>query len=217
MEPARSQVLKGLIEGLALHAIDEEPTHGYGLLKQLENALGERPSKNRVYPLLRDLEEDGLIESEEVDDARTKQVYHLTDAGRERLGSFRNLPRPFKRWLAGLFAIDASTAEPAAMLEPDEDREPAREPEPEPEQAPARDVDELPADRAWVPATLAGLPAGPPVQAPHARISLDRAPGEGSWTFTVERHQPGEYEDADRCPLTFLYLAVQRLCFQSEL
>lgn len=211
MEPARSQVLKGLIEGLALHAIDEEPTHGYGLLKKLENALGERPSKNRVYPLLRDLEEDGLLVSEAVEDGRSKQVYRITEAGRERLAAFRSFPRPFERWLGGLFGIDGDAdAAPEAEVEAESEPRPPEQPDVEHEP-------ELAADAAWVPAALDRLPSGPTVQAPHARIRMDRSPGEGSWTLTVERHQPGEYEDADRCPLTFLYLAVQQLAFETDL
>lgn len=202
MEPVRSLVLKGLMEGLALHAIDREPTHGYGLLKELETAMGERPSKNKVYPLLRDLEDQGLVDAEPVEDGRQKQVYHLTDSGRERLAEFRSLPRPFKTWLAGLFGLEDGPAEDQAV-EP----EPAR-----PDREPAAD-----ADAAWVPELLARLPDDPSIEAPHANIRVDRDPGQGTWSLTVERHEPGAYEDAERCPLTFLFLAMQRLCFAADL
>jgi PadR family transcriptional regulator PadR len=199
MEPARSQVVKGLMEGLVLHALEREPTHGYGILKELESALGERPSKNKVYPLLRDLEEEDLVEAERVDDARQKQVYHLTEAGHERLAEFRSLPRPFRRWLAGLFGLDVEATGEVA-------------PERADEAGPTVAVDE-----AWVPALLASLPDSTDVEAPHARFQVDRDPSQGTWSLTVERHEPGAYDGADRCPLTFLFLAIQQLCFDASL
>lgn len=209
MEPVRSLAVKGLIEGLVLHAIEREPTHGYGILKDLEAALGERPSKNRVYPLLRDLEEEGFVTSEPAEDDKTKQIYRLTEAGQARLNEYRALPRPFKDWVASVFGLPHL-----------EDGGPEPEPttEPEPEEAPPEPTDG--ADRtgsSWVRLQLDQLPTGPPVQAPHAEISIERSPREGRWSLTVDRHEPGSYPDADECPLTFLYLATQRLLLEAPL
>lgn len=215
MEPVRSLVLKGLMEGLALHAIEREPTHGYGILKQLEAALGERPSKNQVYPLLHQLEDDGYIESEPVEDARQKQIYHLTPDGEQRLGAYRGLPRPFKNWLAGLFGMPhlEDGPEPPAGDEPPTEAEAA---EPEPELAP-RPVAAASGQEAWVPELLAALPDDAEVTAPFASVSVDRHPAQGTWSLTVEHHEPGDHEEADRCSLTFLYLAMQQLLFQTRL
>lgn len=209
MEPVRSLVLKGLMEGLALHAIEREPTHGYGILKELEGALGERPSKNQVYPLLRQLEDDGYVRAEEVEDGRQKQIYHLTEDGHARLADYRSLPRPFKNWLAGLFGMPH-------LKDGDEPDEVPTDREPTPSH-PSEKVPALDPDRAWVPQVLETLPEGAKVQAPFATISVDREPAQGTWSLTVHQHDPGAYEGAERCPLTFLYLALEQLVFQTEL
>lgn len=190
MEPVASKVLDGLLEGLVLHAIEAEPSHGYGILKDLEGAIGEAPSKNRVYRILRDLEEADYVVSEEVtEDSRTRQVYSLTETGTDRLDEYRDLPGPFKTWLAGLFDVQgrglAST-----------------------ESAPSR------VESGWVAKRLDELPSQAPINARHASFSLDRVPGEGRWELTVERHEPADYEGADECALTYLYGAIQKLLFE---
>lgn len=190
MEPVASKVLDGLLEGLVLHAIEAEPSHGYGILKDLEGAIGEAPSKNRVYRILRDLEEAGCVVSEEVtEDSRTRQVYSLTETGAERLTEYRDLPGPFKSWLSGLFDVEAPRQGSG-------------------EATPSRIED------GWVSKRLDELPSEAPVNARHASFSLDRTPGEGRWELTVERHEPGSYEDADECALTYIYGAVQKLLFE---
>lgn len=211
MEPVRSQVLKGLIEGLVLHALEREPTHGYGILKDLEEALGERPGKNQVYPLLRDLEEEGYIESEPVEDARTKQLYRLTDRGEERLSAYRSLPHPFKNWIASVFGLPHLSG----YGEESEDGEPSQGPQEPDEPARAAEPGTSEGEARWVKVQLDALPRGPKVKAPHAEVSIDRAPRRGTWSLTVENHEPGAYEGADACPLTYLYLAVQRLLLET--
>jgi DNA-binding PadR family transcriptional regulator len=187
MDPVTSLVLDGMLEGLVLHAVERAPTHGYGILKDLENALGEAPNKNKVYRLLRDLEEEDLVVSEEVEEgSRTRQVYSITERGLDRLDDYRNLPGPFKEQLAGLFGIGETPTDPdRASSTPD----------------------------AWVEDVLAQIPDNPAIQAPGPEITLDRAPGKRTWSIRVENHEPGQYEDADACPLTFLYFAAQQLAF----
>jgi PadR family transcriptional regulator PadR len=195
MEPVADQVLDGLLEGLVLHAVEREPNHGYGIIKDLEAAIGEEPSKNRVYRVLRDLEEAGCVESREVtEDSRTRQVYSLTEEGARRLESYRELPGPFKNWLTGLFGDDGGSARASEAREPDQPVE---------------------AERGGVADRLAELPSGPPVRAPHAEFSLERAPGESRWRLVVERHAPDDYEGAEECPLTFVYLAIHRLLYET--
>jgi DNA-binding PadR family transcriptional regulator len=60
-----------------------EPGYGYGLLKTLE-AAGIPSDGNTVYPLLRRLEERGLLESEwNTDESRPRKFYRTTAAGAE--------------------------------------------------------------------------------------------------------------------------------------
>lgn len=64
-----------------LSMLDQAPTHGYQLMKDLGERLGElyRSSAGTVYPALKQLHKDGLIES------RLKEgrhIYSLTKEGR---------------------------------------------------------------------------------------------------------------------------------------
>jgi PadR family transcriptional regulator PadR len=70
---------------LVLHLIDREPTYGNHLIEEIERmtegAISVNP--NTVYPLLRQLESDGLIRgSWEHPDRRTRRYYSITAAGR---------------------------------------------------------------------------------------------------------------------------------------
>lgn len=221
MEPVRSIAVKGLMEGLVLHAIEREPTHGYGILKDLESALGDRPGKNQIYPLLRELEDEGYVEAETAEDGRTKQVYHLTEEGHDRLASYRSLPPPFKNWLASVFGLPHLEAgrEPAAAQERAPEDEPAHErpsePTPPDEEPGPRPRAPRPAEAGWVARVAEELPPGAEVKAPHAEISVERTPRTGTWSLTIRHHEPGRYEGAEACPLTFLYLAMQRLLFET--
>jgi DNA-binding PadR family transcriptional regulator len=72
-----------------LALLDEQPQHGYDLMRTLAERTGGTytPSAGTVYPRLAKLEEDGLARRE--DDGR-KAVYTITDAGRAELASRRD-------------------------------------------------------------------------------------------------------------------------------
>jgi DNA-binding PadR family transcriptional regulator len=72
---------RGAIRTAILLALREEPAHGYEVMRRLEEMSGGlwRPSPGSVYPHLQMLEDEGLVQSSEVDGSRT---YTLTDAGR---------------------------------------------------------------------------------------------------------------------------------------
>jgi len=67
-----------------LSLLDDGPGHGYELMKRLEERSGGtyHASAGTVYPVLQQLEDEGLIRSLEQDG---KKVYELTDAGRDEL------------------------------------------------------------------------------------------------------------------------------------
>ncbi|HZU71689.1 MAG TPA: PadR family transcriptional regulator [Acidimicrobiales bacterium] len=67
-----------------LMLLDEQPRHGYELIRLVEDRfLGMyTPSAGTIYPRLSSLEEEGLVEHEEVDG---RKIYRLTDAGRQEL------------------------------------------------------------------------------------------------------------------------------------
>jgi len=67
-----------------LKLLDEEPRHGYDVIRLLQDKfLGVySPSPGTIYPRLARLEEEGLVTHEVIDG---KKVYKITDAGREEL------------------------------------------------------------------------------------------------------------------------------------
>lgn len=69
-----------------LKLLDEEPRHGYDVIRLLEDRfMGVyAPSAGTIYPRLSRLEEEGLVEHEVTEG---KKVYRLTDAGREELAA----------------------------------------------------------------------------------------------------------------------------------
>jgi len=72
---------RGDVRTAILVLLAERPMHGYQVIGELE-ARSEgrwRPSAGSVYPTLQQLEDEGLVGSEEIDGRR---VFSLTEAGR---------------------------------------------------------------------------------------------------------------------------------------
>jgi len=78
----RQELRRGTVVLACLLAL-REPGYGYALLKKLE-AAGITSDGNTVYPLLRRLEDRGLLESEwNTDESRPRKFYRATKAGAE--------------------------------------------------------------------------------------------------------------------------------------
>ena len=78
--------------GLRLYLLlllDDEPRHGYELIRLLEDRFMGMytPSAGTIYPRLAALEDDGLVEHEVVDG---RKVYRLTAAGQAELAERRD-------------------------------------------------------------------------------------------------------------------------------
>jgi DNA-binding PadR family transcriptional regulator len=67
-----------------LRLLDEEPRHGYEVIRMLRDQfMGVyAPSPGTIYPRLARLEEEGLVTHDEVDG---RKVYRITEAGRQEL------------------------------------------------------------------------------------------------------------------------------------
>ena len=72
---------RGDIRTAALLLLAEEPRNGYQIMQEVEERSGGvwSPSPGSVYPALAQLEDEGLIRSEEIDG---RKLFALTDAGR---------------------------------------------------------------------------------------------------------------------------------------
>jgi PadR family transcriptional regulator PadR len=74
----------GLLPLLVLHFASEEPAYGNRLIERIAELTGGAlaVNPNTMYPLLRALEEQGLVAGEwEHPDRRTKRFYRVTEAG----------------------------------------------------------------------------------------------------------------------------------------
>jgi DNA-binding PadR family transcriptional regulator len=81
--PAR-KARRGDIRTAALLLLAEEPRNGYQIMQEVEERSEGvwRPSPGSVYPALAQLEDEGLIRSQEIDG---RKAFAITDAGRELL------------------------------------------------------------------------------------------------------------------------------------
>jgi DNA-binding PadR family transcriptional regulator len=75
---------RGDIRTAALLLLAEEPRNGYQIIQEVEERSEGvwRPSAGSVYPALAQLEDEGLIRSQESDG---RKLFALTDAGRDFL------------------------------------------------------------------------------------------------------------------------------------
>lgn len=80
---------RGDVRAALLALLEEEPRNGYGLMQEIERRSEGmwRPSPGSVYPALAQLEDEGLVRTEE---ASGRKLYHLTDAGREYVDAHRD-------------------------------------------------------------------------------------------------------------------------------
>jgi DNA-binding PadR family transcriptional regulator len=83
---------RGDIRTAALLLLAEEPRNGYQIMQEVEERSDGvwRPSPGSVYPALAQLEDEGLIRSEEIDG---RKLFALTDEGREQVEQ-RDADRP---------------------------------------------------------------------------------------------------------------------------
>ena len=75
----RSRARRGDVRAAILLLLAEEPRNGYGLMQEIERRSegAWRPSPGSVYPALAQLEDEGLIASDDV-----RRTFELTDEGR---------------------------------------------------------------------------------------------------------------------------------------
>jgi DNA-binding PadR family transcriptional regulator len=79
---------RGDVRAAALVLLEEEPRNGYQLMQEIElrSDGAWRPSPGSVYPALQQLEDEGLVRTNQADGRR---VYELTDEGRSHVEAHR--------------------------------------------------------------------------------------------------------------------------------
>jgi DNA-binding PadR family transcriptional regulator len=96
---------RGDVRAALLALLAEEPRNGYQLMQEIERRSDGvwRPSPGSVYPALQQLQDEGLVRSEEREGSRT---YHLTEAGRAAAQEADAAP-----WQAASDSVDADVWE----------------------------------------------------------------------------------------------------------
>jgi len=88
--PDQAGLLPGTLDLLILKAVSLGKLHGYGVLLRIEQISGGALliQQGALYPALYRLEHQGLIDSDwgVSENNRKAKYYHLTAAGRKRLG-----------------------------------------------------------------------------------------------------------------------------------
>jgi len=87
-----TDMIRGHLKQLILASLKTGPLSGYDIMNRLGDRLGARPSPGSVYPLLAELEKEGLIAAEE--DGRRKE-YSLSPKGRQEIEKLCDLKRRF--------------------------------------------------------------------------------------------------------------------------
>src|SRR3954471_10300851 len=79
---------RGDVRAAALVLLDEESRNGYQLMQEIEQRSDGawRPSPGSVYPALQQLEDEGLVRTNQADGRR---VYELTEEGRAHVEAHR--------------------------------------------------------------------------------------------------------------------------------
>jgi DNA-binding PadR family transcriptional regulator len=88
---------RGDIRTAALLLLTEEPRNGYQIMQEIEERSDGvwRPSPGSVYPALAQLEDEGLIRTQESDG---RKLFALTDAGREYVAERdKDKPAPWEQ------------------------------------------------------------------------------------------------------------------------
>lgn len=79
---------KGFMSGLILMVLENEPCHGYKILKEIEKrTFGVwHPQSSNIYPLLDSISKKGLIKCVEIEESgRSKKIYDITPKGKDTL------------------------------------------------------------------------------------------------------------------------------------
>lgn len=91
----RGRRRRGDVRMALLMLLAEEPRNGYQLMQVIEERSDGswRPSPGSVYPVLSQLEDEGLVRATERDGAK---LFELTDAGRERVAEHEGTTPPWE-------------------------------------------------------------------------------------------------------------------------
>ncbi len=104
------ELKKGSTPLLILAVLQDSPRHGYAIAREIERrcAAALTVGEGALYPALRALEREGLVQSawETQDSGPARRIYTLTDAGAARLAASL---RSWQRFSAAVNAVLGDT------------------------------------------------------------------------------------------------------------
>jgi PadR family transcriptional regulator PadR len=101
-EPIDIQLRKGVLELCVLELLAQGDSYAYEIASRLAEAIGM--GEGTVYPLMRRLSSDGLVETYMVESITgpSRKYYRLTRTGRAALGEQRESWRSFTKAVDGI-------------------------------------------------------------------------------------------------------------------
>ena len=96
MSEAERYMIKAIIRGMSrsiiLWLVNQKPMSGYSIVKEMKRLTGQNIHSGMVYPLLYELEENGLIAGEWSQKGRRRiKHYTITEKGKKLLNKIKEL------------------------------------------------------------------------------------------------------------------------------
>jgi len=193
MADAGAKVLRGLLDVFILASLEQSPKHGYALLREMADAFGTEPNRNRLYPLLGRMVSDGLVyEASEAGSSRT--LYALTDGGRQALDAYRRLPPAFHERVDRIWGAS-----------------PAGTPRAAPGAAPLAPPVATP--RPSTPAAPAAPDGALPYPCADARVAVEKQARTGELSVRITGCPMGAYDYCPLCPVSKAVEGLRRITF----
>ena len=85
-------IIRGMSRSIILWLVNQKPMSGYSIVKEMKRLTGQNIHSGIVYPLLYELEENGLIVGEWSQKGRRRiKHYTITEKGKKLLSKIREL------------------------------------------------------------------------------------------------------------------------------
>jgi len=97
-------IVRGMRRSIILWLVNQKPMSGYSVVKEMKRLTGQNIHSGMVYPLLYELEENGLIAGKwSQKGQKTHKHYTITEKGKELLNKIKELfEMPIKEVLKDL-------------------------------------------------------------------------------------------------------------------
>jgi formylmethanofuran dehydrogenase subunit E len=99
-------MLKGLLKMSMLKIISENKATGYGIIKKVNELIGEKPSTGSVYPLLKSMANKGWVVGRTLNG---KTYYEITDSGQKVIQAHGSMKKYYEQKISGSITLAKGT------------------------------------------------------------------------------------------------------------